>query len=202
MEIIKSIHEYDVVLTTYGSLRNDLDYYEEIDFDYCIIDEAQNIKNPLASASDAVKAIKAKNKFALTGTPIENNLLELWSIFDFIMPGYLYSLTKFNAVFIKDEGNIENLKRMIKPFILRRTKKQVIKELPPKIEKEYYVEMGRDQKNTYGIYVEDVKQKLKEKQQIKNKITVFSYLTRLRQLCLDPSVVIENYKGKSGLTLL
>lgn len=200
MEIIKSIDEYDVVLTTYGSLRNDLDYYEEIDFDYCIIDEAQNIKNPLASASDAVKAIKAKNKFALTGTPIENNLLELWSIFDFIMPGYLYSLTKFNAVFIKDEGNIENLKRMIKPFILRRTKKQVIKELPPKIEKEYYVEMGRDQKNTYGIYVEDVKQKLKEKQQIKNKITVFSYLTRLRQLCLDPSVVIENYKGKSAKT--
>ena len=189
-----------MVLTTYGSLRNDLDYYEEIDFDYCIIDEAQNIKNPLASASDAVKAIKAKNKFALTGTPIENNLLELWSIFDFIMPGYLYSLTKFNAVFIKDEGNIENLKRMIKPFILRRTKKQVIKELPPKIEKEYYVEMGRDQKNTYGIYVEDVKQKLKEKQQIKNKITVFSYLTRLRQLCLDPSVVIENYKGKSAKT--
>ena len=200
MEIIRSIDEYDVVLTTYGSLRNDLDYYEEIDFDYCIIDEAQNIKNPLASASDAVKAIKAKNKFALTGTPIENNLLELWSIFDFIIPGYLYSLTKFNAVFIKDEGNIENLKRMIKPFILRRTKKQVIKELPPKIEKEYYVEMGRDQKNTYGIYVEDVKQKLKEKQQIKNKITVFSYLTRLRQLCLDPSVVIENYKGKSAKT--
>ena len=107
------------------------------------------------------------------------------------MPGYLYSLTKFNAVFIKDEGNIENLKRMIKPFILRRTKKQVIKELPPKIEKEYYVEMGKAQKNTYGIHVEDIKQKLKEKQQIKNKITVFSYLTRLRQLCLDPSIVIE-----------
>ncbi|WP_455539308.1 SNF2 helicase associated domain-containing protein [Terrisporobacter sp.] len=200
MDIIENIYDYDVILTTYGSLRNDLEYYEDINFDYCIIDEAQNIKNPLASSSDAVKAIKAKNKFALTGTPIENNLMELWSIFDFIMPGYLYSLTKFNAVFIKDESHMENLKRMIKPFILRRTKDQVIKELPPKIEKEHYVEMGKAQRNTYGIYVEDVKQKLKEKQEVKNKITVFSYLTKLRQLCLDPSVIIEDYKGKSAKT--
>ncbi len=198
--VIKNIEDYDVVLTTYGSLRNDLEKYEKINFDYCIIDEAQNIKNPLAASTDAVKAIHAKNKFALTGTPIENNLLELWSIFDFIMPGYLYNLTKFNAVFIKDETQIENLKRMIRPFILRRTKKQVIKELPDKIERQFLVEMGKSQKNVYGIYVEDVKQKLKEKKDIKNKITVFSYLTKLRQLCLDPSVVIEGYKGKSAKT--
>ena len=198
LNLIKNIYDYDIILTTYGSLRNDLDYYEKIKFDYCIIDEAQNIKNPLASATDAVKAIDANNKFALTGTPIENNLLELWSIFDFIMPGYLYSLTKFNAVFIRDENKIDNLKAMIKPFILRRTKKEVIKELPPKIEKEYFVEMGKSQKNAYGIYVENVKEKLNDKKEIKNKITVFSYLTKLRQLCLDPSLVIEDYKGKSA----
>ena len=198
LNLIKNIYDYDIILTTYGSLRNDLDYYEKIKFDYCIIDEAQNIKNPLASATDAVKAINANNKFALTGTPIENNLLELWSIFDFIMPGYLYSLTKFNAVFIRDENKIDNLKAMIKPFILRRTKKEVIKELPPKIEKKYFVEMGKSQKNAYGIYVENVKEKLNEKKEIKNKITVFSYLTKLRQLCLDPSLVIEDYKGKSA----
>ena len=200
LNIIKNINDFDVILTTYGSLRNDIEEYEKLHFDYCIIDEAQNIKNPLASSSDAVKAINASNKFALTGTPIENNLLELWSIFDFIMPGYLYSLTKFNAIFIKDPEQVENLKRMIKPFILRRTKSQVIKELPPKIEKEFYVEMGKTQKNTYGIYVEEIKKRLQEKKDIKNKITIFSYLTKLRQLCLDPSIIVEGYKGKSAKT--
>ena len=199
-KIIKNIENFDVILTTYGSLRNDIEEYEKLYFDYCIIDEAQNIKNPLASSTDAVKSINASNKFALTGTPIENNLLELWSIFDFIMPGYLYSLTKFNSIFIKDTEQVENLKRMIKPFILRRTKAQVIKELPPKIEKEFFVEMGKTQKNTYGIYVEEIKRRLQEKKDIKNKITIFSYLTKLRQLCLDPSIIVEGYKGKSAKT--
>lgn len=196
--VIDNLKDYDVILTTYGSLRNDLEKYEDINFDYCIIDEAQNIKNPIAMSTDAVKSIKAVNRFALTGTPIENNLTELWSIFDFIMPGYLYNLTKFNAIFIKNESNIENLKRMIKPFILRRTKKQVIKELPDKIERQFLVEMGKEQKKLYGVYIEDIQRKLKEKKDIKNKITVFSYLTKLRQLCLDPSVIVEDYKGKSA----
>ncbi|MCC3868587.1 DEAD/DEAH box helicase [Terrisporobacter mayombei] len=200
LNIIKNTNDFNVILTTYGSLRNDLEEYEKLQFDYCIIDEAQNIKNPLASSTDAVKAIRASNKFALTGTPIENNLMELWSIFDFIMPGYLYSLTKFNAIFIKDVNQVENLKRMIKPFILRRTKEQVIKELPPKIEKEFYVEMGKTQRNTYGIYVEEIKRRLEEKRDVKNKITIFSYLTKLRQLCLDPSIIVEGYKGKSAKT--
>ena len=199
-KVVESIKEYDVILTTYGSLRNDLDKYENINFDYCIIDEAQNIKNPTAMSTDAVKSIKANNRFALTGTPIENNLMELWSIFDFIMPGYLYNLTKFNAVFIRDEGHIENLKRMIRPFILRRTKKQVIKELPDKIERQFLVEMGKEQRKVYGAYVEDIQKKLKEKKNIKDKITVFSYLTKLRQLCLDPSVIIQDYRGKSAKT--
>jgi len=200
LSIIKNINDFNVILTTYGSLRNDIEEYEKLEFDYCIIDEAQNIKNPLASSTDAVKAIRASNKFALTGTPIENNLMELWSIFDFIMPGYLYSLTKFNAIFIKDVSQLENLKKMIKPFILRRTKAQVIKELPPKIEKEFYVEMGKTQRNTYGIYVEEIKRRLEEKKDVKNKITIFSYLTKLRQLCLDPSIIVEGYKGKSAKT--
>lgn len=194
-KIISNIDSYDVILTTYGSLRNDIEKYEEINFDYCIIDEAQNIKNPTAISTDAVKSINAHSKFALTGTPIENNLLELWSIFDFIMPGYLYSLRKFDAIFIKDESQLENLKKMIKPFILRRTKKQVIKELPDKIEKEFLVELNRDQKKVYAIYADYTKKKLEEQN---NKITVFSYLTKLRQLCLDPSIVIDDYSGKSA----
>lgn len=199
-KVIDNIDEYDVILTTYGALRNDLRYYEEINFDYCIIDEAQNIKNPTAISTDAVKSIKAKNRFALTGTPIENNLLELWSIFDFVMPGYLYGLSKFNAIFIKDESQIKNLKRMIRPFILRRTKKQVIKELPDKIERKYLVELSKEQKKIYSTYVDDIKRKLKEKEEIRDKITILSYLTKLRQLCLDPSVIIEDYKGKSAKT--
>lgn len=194
-KIVSNIDSYDVILTTYGSLRNDLEKYEEINFDYCIIDEAQNIKNPTAISTDAVKSINAHSKFALTGTPIENNLLELWSIFDFIMPGYLYSLRKFDAIFIKDESQLENLKKMIKPFILRRTKKQVIKELPDKIEKEFLVELNREQKKAYAIYADYTKKKLEEQN---NKITVFSYLTKLRQLCLDPSIVIDDYSGKSS----
>ena len=196
--VIKNIKEFDIILTTYGSIRNDLEKYEEINFDYCIIDEAQNIKNPTALSTDAVKAIKSKNKFALTGTPIENNLLELWSIFDFIMPGYLYNLTKFNAVFIRNESHIEHLKRMIKPFILRRTKKQVIKELPDKIERQFLIELSKEQRKIYGVYVEDIQKKLKEKKAIKDKITVFAYLTKLRQLCLDPSIIVDDYKGKSA----
>lgn len=199
-KIIKNIDEYDIILTTYGALRNDLEYYEDINFDYCIIDEAQNIKNPTSISTNAVKSIKAKNRFALTGTPIENNLLELWSIFDFVMSGYLYGLSKFNAIFIKDESQIENLKRMIKPFILRRTKKQVIKELPDKIERKYLVELSKEQRKIYSVYVDDIKRKLKEKEEIRDKITILSYLTKLRQLCLDPSVIIEDYKGKSAKT--
>ena len=199
-KVINNIDEVDVILTTYGALRNDLEKYEKINFDYCIIDEAQNIKNPTSISSDAVKSIKAKNRFALTGTPIENNLVELWSIFDFVMPGYLYNLNKFDSIFIKDKSQIENLKRMIKPFILRRTKKQVIKELPDKIEKQFLVDLNKEQRKIYSVYVEDIKRKLQEKEDIKDKITILSYLTKLRQLCLDPSVIVEDYKGKSAKT--
>jgi non-specific serine/threonine protein kinase len=118
--------EIDLVITTYATLSR-LPWMSKISWDMVILDEAQAIKNPTAKQTRAIKTLTNRVRFILTGTPIENNLLELWSIFDFIMPGYLYNLTKFNSVFIKDESHIENLKRMIRPFILRRTKKQVIK---------------------------------------------------------------------------
>lgn len=196
--VINNLDDIDVLLTTYGSLRNDCDKYEEINFDYCIIDEAQNIKNPTSMATDAVKGIKAKSKFALTGTPIENNLLELWSIFDFIMPGYLYNVSKFNAIFIRDESNMIRLKKLIKPFLLRRTKKQVIKELPDKIEKKFLVELSKEQRKIYKTYVDEIQKKLQDKYESNDKITVLSYLTKLRQLCLDPSLIVTDYKGKSS----
>lgn len=196
-QIVDKVEENDVILTTYGTLRNNIQKYSNIKFDYCIIDEAQNIKNPIAKSTKAVKQIESKVKFALTGTPIENNLTELWSIFDFIMPGYLYSKQTFDEKFTSNYGcDLENLKLLIKPFILRRTKKEVIKDLPDKIEKKVLVEMASAQKVIYSAYIKDIKRKIKNSSG--DKIEVFSYLTKLRQICLDPSLIIDDYKGGSG----
>jgi SNF2 family DNA or RNA helicase len=197
LKIIEDLDKYDVLLTTYGTLKMDVKYYENIIFDYCFIDEGQNIKNSLSLNTKVVKEIRAKNRFALTGTPIENNLVELWSIFDFIMPHYLYSREVFEKKFIYGkEENLENLKILIKPFILRRTKKEVISELPDKIEKKFLVEMTSDQKAVYTTYLNYVREKLKNSTE--DKIEVFSYLTRLRQICLDPTLVLDEYAGGSG----
>ncbi|AJG97643.1 DNA helicase [Clostridium beijerinckii] len=196
-KVMEDICEYDVVLTTYGTLRLDIDNYRDIVFDYCIIDEGQSIKNSEAQNSIAVKEIQAKIRFALTGTPIENNLTELWSIFDFIMPGYLYAKEKFEEKFIsRREENLENLKTMIKPFILRRTKKEVMNELPDKIEKTLLVEMTPSQKAVYSNYVKRVKTAMKNNKD--GRIEIFSYLTKLREICLDPSLILKDYNGGSG----
>jgi SNF2 family DNA or RNA helicase len=197
-ELLKTIEDTDLVLTTYTILKNDLKELEDIVFDYCIIDEAQNIKNPYSQNSEAVKQVKADVRFALTGTPIENNLLELWSIFDFIMPGYLYSKNKFQEKFMKTNDNIRALKKQIQPFMLRRLKKEVLSQLPDKIETKFFVEMTDEQKRVYKTYVDDIKDKMKEADFEKDKITILSYLTTLRQLCLDPSIKVADYKGNSG----
>lgn len=197
-DIIKNIDEYDVLLTTYGTLRNDEENYEEVHFDYCILDEGQNIKNPLAQSTKSVKNIKAKSKFVLTGTPIENNLIELWSIFDFIMPNYLYNMAVFKKKFIDKNGFALELQKFIRPFMLRRLKKDVIKELPEKIEKNYYVELTKQQRKVYAAYVKDIKAKMESESFEGDKITIFSYLTKLRQLCLDPSIVVDKYTGGSA----
>ncbi|GAA0104481.1 hypothetical protein UT300013_11030 [Paraclostridium sordellii] len=194
--VIENYKSYDVIITTYSTIRNDLELYKDINFDYLIIDEAQNIKNPETISSKAVKSINSKAKFALTGTPIENNLLELWSIFDFIMSGYLYDKVKFQNEFIINE-NTNELKKLIKPFILRRTKKEVIEELPDKIEKKFIVELNKEQKQIYDIYNKSVLEKLKNNKGKSDKITIFSYLTKLRQLCLHPKTLLKDYKGKS-----
>ncbi|MNM85660.1 hypothetical protein D3C81_977850 [compost metagenome] len=193
--LIDNLKECDIILTTYGLVRNHIESFKKIEFDYCIIDEAQNIKNSLRKNTAAVKEIKSKVRFALTGTPIENNLLELWSIFDFIMPGYLFPRKYFEEKFIEKE-DMETLRLLVKPFILRRTKSEVVKELPDKIEKKMLISMTSEQKNIYKKYVSDVKKKIKENKG--NKIEIFSYLTRLRQVCLDPSILFEEYTGGSG----
>lgn len=195
-KILDNIDNYDVLLTTYTTYKNDMDKYKNINFDYCIIDEAQNIKNPDAIITKAIKNVNAKVRFALTGTPIENNLMELWSIFDFIMPGYLYNKSKFKSIFVNNDKNIIELKKLIKPFILRRTKKEVITELPDKIEQKIIIDLEKEHKKAYKGYVNLITRKIKENNQ--DNITVFSYLTKLRQLCLSPELMVKNYQGKNS----
>lgn len=195
-KILDNIDNYDVLLTTYTTYKNDMDKYKNINFDYCIIDESQNIKNPDAIITKAIKKINAKVRFALTGTPIENNLMELWSIFDFIMPGYLYNKSKFKSTFVNNEKNIIELKNLIKPFILRRTKKEVITELPDKIEQKIIIDLEKEHKKAYKGYVNLITRKIKENNQ--DNITVFSYLTKLRQLCLSPELMVKNYQGRNS----
>lgn len=202
---IESYKDYDVIITTYNMLRNDLDYYNMF-FDYCILDEAQNIKNHNSLNAKCVKKIKSRVRFALTGTPVENSIMELWSIFDFIMPGYLYDYKRFTTRYFRrlEESPeiLEEVHRMVKPFILRRLKKNVIKELPNKIEKIMYIPLSDEQKIVYEAYAQYAKnlvQKKVENNEFKNsRIEILSYITKLRQICLDPSVIIENYNGTSG----
>ena len=195
-KILDNIDNYDVILTTYTTYKNDIDKYKNINLDYCIIDEAQNIKNPDAIITKAIKNVNAKVRFALTGTPIENNLMELWSIFDFIMPGYLYNKSKFKSIFVNNDKNIIELKNLIKPFILRRTKKEVITELPDKIEQKIIIDLEKEHKRAYKGYVNLITRKIKENNQ--DNITVFSYLTKLRQLCLSPELMVKNYQGRNS----
>ena len=204
-KLLKEYKEYDVIITTYNLLRRDIDIYT-MEFDYCILDEAQNIKNSSSQNAKAVKTINAKRRFALTGTPIENSLMELWSIFDFIMPNYLYDEKRFTYRYFRrlEEGPeiIQELNRLIKPFILRRYKKNVIKELPDKIEKRLYVPLSDEQTKVYEAYSKYVKdiiaKKVEDLEFTSSKIEILSYITKLRQLCLDPSVVMEEYNGDSG----
>lgn len=205
-ELIENYKEYDVLITTYNLLRRDLDAYKDAEFDYCILDEAQNIKNSSSQNALAAKAIKSRRRFALTGTPIENSLMELWSIFDFIMPGYLYDekrfLTRYHRRLEEDQVIIDEINKLIRPFILRRLKKDVIKELPNKIEKKLIVPLEDEQKKVYATYANHVQElidkKVKDDEFSKSKIEILSYITKLRQICLDPSIVMENYDGGSA----
>ncbi|MDS0524529.1 SNF2 family helicase [Clostridium sp. SHJSY1] len=204
--LIESLGKYDVLLTTYNLIKRDLDLYEKLEFNYCILDEAQNIKNSHSQSAKACKSIKANTKFALTGTPLENSLMELWSIFDFIMPGYLYDEKKFTTRYHRrleeDEVIIKELTKLINPFILRRYKKDVIKELPDKIEKKLVIPMDEEQAVVYGTYSkyaqELIEQKVKDDEFNNSKIEILSYITKLRQICLDPSIVMDDYRGGSG----
>ena len=205
---IQNIVDADLIVTSYGMIKKDIEVYSAIKFKYCFIDEAQHIKNPNTLNAKSVKKIKAEGYFALTGTPIENSLTELWSIFDFLMPAYLSSHTKFVNRFEapivknKDAKAMETLRRHIQPFILRRMKKDVLKELPPKIESKVTNDMTVEQRKIYIAYMKEAKKtidiEIKQNGFEKSQIKILSLLTRLRQICCHPSTFIENYTGGSG----
>lgn len=187
----------EVYLTSYDMLRQDLENYANKIFSLVIIDEAQYIKNAATLKSKAVKDLVSTTRFALSGTPIENSLTDLWSIFDFLMPGYLPSLEKFKKEYEKEDNKKEELSKKVKPFILRRTKKEVLASLPPKTTNVIKVTLTDKQKDLYTAYLAKAKSDLFSSENI-SPISVLSALTKLRQICVDPSTFIENYDEMSS----
>jgi len=207
---IENIKNYNIVITSYELLKRDIDEYKksETQFKFIIADEAQYIKNNNTQNAKAIKNINAETRYALTGTPIENSLSELWSIFDFIMPGYLFGYRKFKEMYETpivrdaDEYATNKLKKLIEPFVLRRIKKEVLTELPDKMITILNSQMTDEQQDIYLSYLarakKDVMEEIKENGIEKSQIKILALLTRLRQICCHPSLFIENYKGESG----
>lgn len=207
---IEKINDYNVIIESYDILKRDIEIYKEknYEFKYAIADEAQYIKNNNTQNFKAIKEINAETRFALTGTPIENSLSELWSIFDFVMPGYLFSYRKFKELYEtpivknEDQSAMKKLKMLIEPFILRRIKEEVLTELPDKTITILNNEMEEEQQKIYMSYMAQVKQEIETEISVngfeKSQIKILSLLMRLRQICCHPSLFIENYKGESS----
>ncbi len=209
---IQNIDKYDLIITSYDLLKRDIENYidKNYTFRYIIADEAQYLKNSNTQNAKTIKKMKAETRYALTGTPIENSLAELWSIFDYIMPGYLFSYQKFKKnyetpiVKQNDETSMKKLKMLIEPFILRRTKKEVLTELPEKTVTVLDNEMKDEQKNIYLSYLfqakKEVADQIEERGYEKSTMKILAALTRLRQICCHPSLFLENYnEGSSKL---
>ena len=207
-EIVDKIENYDLIITSYDLLKRDIELYKnkKYKFRYAIADEAQYLKNSNTQNAKAIKSILADTRFALTGTPIENSLAELWSIFDFIMPGYLFGYKEFKheyeipIVKDQDEEAMKKLKMLIEPFVLRRTKKEVLTELPEKTITVLNNEMTEEQEQIYLSYLMQAKKEVAEEVDAKgfekSQIKILAALTRLRQICCHPKLFIENYNGE------
>jgi len=203
---IASYQDYDLLVTSYDYMRRDVEFYEDLQFEYVILDEAQYIKNQKTMNARSVKKLKANHKLALTGTPIENSLAELWSIFDFLMPQYLYNYHYFlknyekDIVKKQDQEKTKKLRQLVSPFILRRKKTEVLKELPDKIEKTYYIQFNEEEHKLYLanlVKVNEDLQKLLEMEHV-DKVQVLAMLTRLRQICCEPRLVYEGIDTASS----
>lgn len=205
---LQNLRNAEVAVTSYALLRRDGEEYRKHSFSWCILDEAQYIKNPASQTARAVKDISAAKRLALTGTPIENSLTELWSVFDFLMPGFLAGQRKFIQKYAKpieqdgDADRAAELANKVAPFILRRLKADVLKELPPKIEQKMLSELTRDQKKVYLAWLERIRGEtaaaLAQQGFERSRVKILAGLTRLRQICCHPSLFLENYPGGSG----
>ena len=210
-QFFKEIPNYDVVITSYALVRRDIEKLKDINFRYVILDESQNIKNAMSQTAQAVKKLQASHKLALSGTPIENKLEELWSVFDFLMPGFLFSVSDFNYRYVnpimerQDKTVEKRLKLQIYPFILRRMKRDVAKDLPDKVENIAYCELTDEQRDFYLQVLDSTKEELfksiEQNGLEKSRLSIFSALLRLRQICCHPRLYDkENVKNimKSG----
>ncbi len=199
---------YDVVLTTYGITRLDFELFKHFFFHYIILDESQIIKNPSSKISKSVRALKSKFRLVLSGTPVENSVVDLWSQMAFINPGLLGSQTFFNDHFAtpidkkQDEEKAKKLQLMIKPFVLRRTKQQVASELPPKIEHLYYSDMSEEQEKMYeetkSYYRNELLKMITEQGVGRSQIQLLTGLNKLRQIANHPRMIEEEFDGESG----
>lgn len=202
-KLLSQVQPGQTIITSYDYLKRDLEIYKNKVFHFMIIDEAQAIKNYQTKNAEAVKEIKCVSRFAMTGTPIENSLADLWSIFDFCLPGYLKSYETFkynyeyNIVKNQDSDALAQLNHQIAPFILRRTKSEVLRELPPKTEQVIYAPMLEEQEKVYNATLLQAKERILQTG-VENKMYIFSMLTRLRQICCHPKLYVDNYVGDSA----
>lgn len=202
--LFKQIESSELIITTYALLRRDLDELLKFEFNAIILDEAQNIKNPNTITARSVRRMQARFRLCLSGTPIENTLLELWSLFEFLMPGFLGSQAAFQKGFVKpikdgDDDSLGYLKARVKPFILRRTKNEVAKDLPPKVENIYYSALLEDQMELYTALAkklkEQVLQDVDEKGIGQSQISILDALLKLRQICCHPRLLKLDMPG-------
>lgn len=199
--------KYNLLISSYQSLNRDLEAYQNLIFDVEVIDEAQNIKNQQSVTAKTVKVIKAHHKLALTGTPIENKLSELWSIFDYLMPGFLGSYPDFRKKYElpivkeQDKEAEDQLANMIIPFILRRLKKDVLRDLPDKDEEIVPVKMNKKQADLYNMQTQKIIAQLNgqgDEDFKRSRFQILAQITKLREICCDPHLLYENYHGKSN----
>ncbi|MGX6962166.1 DEAD/DEAH box helicase [Vagococcus xieshaowenii] len=194
-EKLEKWEQFDIVLTSYGTYRQDEELYRKRRCHTLFLDEAQMVKNTNTKTFQAIKRANASHRFALSGTPIENKVDEIWAIFYLLMPGLLPSFKKFQSL------NTEDIRQLIRPFILRRTKQEVLTELPDKVENTIYSELTPEQKVVYLAQLKEIQEQMNgmnTEQFRENRFSILSGITRLRQICCSPELFMPDYQGESG----